>query len=238
MSDQLLSVAGLDAYYGDSHVLFDVGLEVRQGQGVALLGRNGVGKSTLLKSLLDAGPRATGRIDFCGRPLAGLPTEKRARLGLMLVPEDRRIFPHLSVAQNLELAGHAAARGTAPLSVAEICERFPMIAPLTERQGYQLSGGQQQLVAVARGIVPRPKLLLLDEPAEGLAPLIVQELAEEVRRIRAREGAALLLAEQNVSFARHCTDYVYLLDTGRVVFAGTWSEFDAQPELKTRYLAV
>lgn len=238
MSDVLLKVEGLDAYYGDSHVLFDVALEVRQGQGVALLGRNGVGKSTLLKSVLNAGPRTSGRVEFGGSALGDLATEKRARLGLMLVPEDRRIFPHLTVAQNLELAGHAAPRGTMPLTVAEICERFPMIASLTARQGFQLSGGQQQLVAVARGIVSRPRLLLLDEPAEGLAPLIVQELAEEVRRIREREGAALLLAEQNVSFARRCTDYVYLLDTGRVVFSGSWEAFDAQPELKTRYLAV
>ncbi len=238
MSEALLEIEGLDAWYADSHVLFGVGLEVRQGQGVALLGRNGAGKSTLLKSVMDAGPRAVGRIELAGRPLAGLPTEKRARLGLMLVPEDRRIFPHLTVAQNLELAAHAAPRGVTALSVAEICKRFPMIAPLIERQGYQLSGGQQQLVAVARGVVARPRLMLLDEPAEGLAPLIVQELAEEVRRIREREGAALLLAEQNVSFARHCTDYVYLLDSGRVVFSGSWPEFDARPELKTRYLAV
>lgn len=238
MNDVLLKVEGLDAWYADSHVLFGVGLEVRQGQGVALLGRNGAGKSTLLKSVMDAGPRASGRLELAGQPLAALSTEKRARLGLMLVPEDRRIFPHLTVAQNLELAGHAAPRGVTPLTVAEICERFPMIATLTDRQGYQLSGGQQQLVAVARGIVPRPRVMLLDEPAEGLAPLIVQELAEEVRRIREREGAALLLAEQNVSFARHCTDFVYLLDSGRVVFSGTWAEFDAQPELKTRYLAV
>ncbi|HWS73543.1 MAG TPA: ABC transporter ATP-binding protein [Quisquiliibacterium sp.] len=238
MNDALLKVEGLDAWYADSHVLFGVALEVRQGQGVALLGRNGAGKSTLLKGVMDAGPRVAGRVELAGQPLAGLSTEKRARLGLMLVPEDRRIFPHLTVAQNLELAGHAAPRGVAPLSVKEICERFPMIASLTERQGYQLSGGQQQLVAVARGIVSRPRVMLLDEPAEGLAPLIVQELAEEVRRIREREGAALLLAEQNVSFARHCTDFVYLLDTGRVVFSGTWQAFDAQPELKTRYLAV
>lgn len=238
MSEVLLQVDSLNAFYGDSHVLFDVSLQVANRQGVALLGRNGVGKSTLLKSVLDAGPRARGRIEFEGRSLDGLNTEKRARLGLMLVPEDRRIFPHLTVAQNLELAGHAAPPGVKPMTVAQICERFPMIAPLTERQGYQLSGGQQQLVAVARGIVAHPKLLLLDEPAEGLAPLIVQELAEEVRRIREREGAALLLAEQNVSFARHCTDHVYLLDTGRVVFSGSWAEFDAQPDLKTRYLAV
>jgi branched-chain amino acid transport system ATP-binding protein len=238
MNDVLLKVEGLDAWYADSHVLFGVGLEVRQGQGVALLGRNGAGKSTLLKSVMDAGPRASGRLELAGQPLGALSTEKRARLGLMLVPEDRRIFPHLTVAQNLELAGHAAPRGVSPLTVAEICDRFPMIATLTDRQGYQLSGGQQQLVAVARGIVPRPRVMLLDEPAEGLAPLIVQELAEEVRRIREREGAALLLAEQNVSFARHCTDFVYLLDTGRVVFSGSWAEFDAQPELKTRYLAV
>jgi len=237
MSEPLLDIAGLNAFYGDSHVLFDIDLSVHERQGVALLGRNGAGKSTLMKSVLDAGPSSTGTLRFAGRPLDGIPTERRARLGLMLVPEDRRIFPHLTVAQNLELAAHAAERGRS-MSVADVCERFPMLATLTGRLGFQLSGGQQQMLAVARGLVPRPRLLLLDEPAEGLAPVIVQQLAEEVRAAREREQVTLLLAEQNLAFARRCTDYVYLLDSGRIVFHGAWEAFDAQPELKTRYLAV
>jgi len=238
MSDPLLRLTRLNAYYGDSHVLFDVDLDVPEGQGVALLGRNGAGKSTLMKAALDAGPRSSGEVLFAGQSLAGLPTEKRARLGLMLVPEDRRIFPHLTVAQNLELAAHAANDPAMVMSVKEVGQHFPLLEPLMGRLGYQLSGGQQQLLAVARGLVPRPRLLLLDEPAEGLAPVLVQALAEEVRAARARERVTLLLAEQNLAFARQCTDYVYLIDSGRIVFHGAWAALDAQPDLKNRYLAL
>lgn len=237
-SEPLLQIGGLNAFYGDSHVLFDIDLDVHERQGVALLGRNGAGKSTLMKSALDAGPTSTGTLRFGGQSLDGVSTERRARLGLMLVPEDRRIFPHLTVAQNLELAAHACVDKARAMTVAQVCERFPMLAPLTGRLGFQLSGGQQQLLAVARGLVPHPRLLLLDEPAEGLAPVIVQQLAEEVRAVREREQLTLLLAEQNLGFARRCTDYVYLLDSGHIVFRGSWVEFDAQPDLKTRYLAV
>lgn len=234
----MLEVRGLHARYGDSRVLFDLTLRVPAGAGVALLGRNGAGKSTLMKALLDAGPSSEGEVVLDGRPLAGLGTEQRARLGLTLVPEDRRIFSNLSVRQNLELAHHALPPGRQPPSVQAIGQLFPLLPPLLDRLGYQLSGGQQQLVAVVRGLMAAPALLLLDEPAEGLAPKLAMDLAQEVRRARETLGLALLVAEQNIAYARRCTEYVYLMDSGQIVFEGDWAAFDARPELKTRYLAV
>lgn len=234
----MLEVRDLHARYGDSRVLFGLHLKVPAGAGVALLGRNGAGKSTLMKALLDAGPASSGDITLGERSLAGLGTEQRARLGLTLVPEDRRIFSNLTVRQNLELAHHALPPGRQPPSVDEMGRLFPLLPPLLDRLGYQLSGGQQQLVAVVRGLMASPTLLLLDEPAEGLAPKLAMDLAHEVRRARETLGLSLLVAEQNIAYARQCTEYVYLLDSGQLVFEGDWAAFDAQPDLKTRYLAV
>ncbi len=235
--EALLSVTGLDAHYGGSHVIQNATIRVGAGESVALLGRNGAGKSTLMKSILDAGPRVSGAITFDGVTLDGLPTEKRSRLGLMLVPEDRRIYPKISVAENIELGRFAAGGRRATMSLADIWTLFPLLEPLKERSGFQLSGGQQQLVAVARGVFGEPKLLLLDEPVEGLAPVVVDEMAGHIGRLRER-GLSLLIAEQNLAFARRCTDRVFLIDSGRIVFDGAWEAFDADPTLKERYLAV
>ena len=234
----MLEVAGLDAFYGQSHILHGIDFSMAAGSGIALIGRNGAGKSTFLKSIMAAGPTVRGRICFDGRDIRSLPTHLRARLGLSLVPEDRRIFPNLTVAENLALSGHAARAGTTPLTLAELVRLLPHLAPLTDRKGYQLSGGQQQLVAVGRGLTPRPRLLMLDEPAEGLAPIIVEQLAIGIARVRAAEGLSLLLSEQNVDFARACTDYVFLLDVGQIVFHGDWTMFDDRPELLQRYLVL
>ncbi|WP_342641036.1 ABC transporter ATP-binding protein [Rhodoligotrophos ferricapiens] len=238
MAEPLLSVSRLDAYYGGSHVIQNATLTVQPGESVALLGRNGAGKSTLLKSLLDAGPRVSGAITFDGKPLAGLPTERRSRLGLMLVPEDRRIYPKITVAENIALGRFARASKGSEMSLDEIWRLFPMLEPLKERAGFQLSGGQQQVVAVARGVFGLPKLLLLDEPVEGLAPVIVAEMADHLARLRMRGDLSFLIAEQNLSFARQCTDRLFLIDSGRIVFDGSWDDFDADPSLKERYLAV
>lgn len=234
----LLDVRNCDAFYGDSHILHSVSLEIAAGSGVAVVGRNGAGKSTLFKSILAAGPKVEGSIMLNGQPLATLPSHRRAALGISLVPEDRRIFPHISVEENLRFARPAARPGQAPLDTTEIAELFPQLAGLMDRRGYQLSGGQQQLLAVARGLVPQPLLLLLDEPTEGLAPLIVKELGDQIARVRSQKKFGLLLAEQNVNFARRCTEKVYVIDTGRIVFAGGWSNFDADADLVTRHLAV
>ncbi len=234
----MLEIRDLDAWYGDSHVLQGVSLSVGAGRRVALLGRNGAGKSTLLKSVMNAGPRARGVIRFDGQDLAALPPHKRTRLGLSLVPEDRRIFTHLTVAENIAMARYGSAPARPAVAVDDIVARFPMLAPLRQRYGGQLSGGQQQLLAVARAMAANPRLLLLDEPTEGLAPIIVEEMAHDVVRTCSERQVALLLCEQNIWFARRCTQHVVVIDTGRIVFDGGWDAFDRNPQIQQRYLAL
>lgn len=234
----MLEIRELDAFYGDSHILHRAELSVAAGERVALLGRNGAGKSTLLKSVMNAGPRAKGVLRFDGRDLTELPPHKRTRMGLSLVPEDRRIFTHLTVAENIAMARYGSAPGREAIAVPDIVARFPMLGPLQQRYGGQLSGGQQQLLAVARAMAANPRLLLLDEPTEGLAPVIVEEMARDVVRTCAEKNVALLLCEQNIWFARRCTSRVYVMDTGRVVFDGNWDDFDRNPQIQQRYLAL
>jgi len=234
----MLELRNMDAFYGDSIALRGINLEVRKGQRVALLGRNGAGKSSLLKSIVGGGPNVTGSVSFDGVSLEKMPTHMRIRKGLALVPEDRRIFPHITVEENLLLAHQGARAGKVCRSFDEICKLFPVLSALRERKGTQLSGGQQQILAVARGLVARPDCLLLDEPTEGVAPLIVAQMATQVADACRSEGTALLIAEQNVWFARQCSDYVYVMDTGGIVFHGPWAAYDAQPDIAERYLAV
>ena len=234
----MLEIDNIDAFYGDSHILHRFSLSVGACRRVAVLGRNGAGKSTLLKSIMNADPRVNGKITFDGKELGLSPNHVRARMGLCLVPEDRRLFSHLTVVENLMLARYALPRGAKALDAREVLARFPMLVPLADRFGDQLSGGQQQLVAVARALMARPRLMLLDEPTEGLAPIIVQQLARDVVTACETEGIALLLCEQNIWFARQCTEEVAVIDSGSLVFAGDWDEFDAKPEIKNRYLAM
>jgi branched-chain amino acid transport system ATP-binding protein len=234
----VLEVRELDAFYGDSHILLGAQISVAPGQRVALLGRNGAGKSTLLKSVMNAGPRVRGTLRFGGRDLQDMPTHQRTRMGLSLVPEDRRIFTHLTVAENIAMARYGASPERPAIAVADIVARFPMLSPLLQRYGGQLSGGQQQLLSVARAMAANPSLLLLDEPTEGLAPIIVEEMARDVVRTCAEGNVALLLCEQNIWFARRCTQYVYVIDTGRIVFEGDWAAFDGNPQVQQRYLAL
>lgn len=234
----MLRVSGLDAYYGDSHIIQSVDISVGDRERVAIIGRNGVGKTTFFKSVMNAGPRVRGSVEWEGRELGDMPAYMRARLGLAFVPEDRRILPDITVLENLEMAARGVPRGREARSPLEVLKSFPMLVPLAERPGARLSGGQQQMVAVARAIVMRPRLMLLDEPTEGLAPVIVEQLARSVVETCEEAETALLLSEQNLWFARQCTDRVYVLDSGRVVFGGTWSEFEQNEPIRSRYLAV
>ncbi len=234
----MLEVGPIDAFYGDSHIVQQVVIAVGENEGVAILGRNGAGKSTLFKSIMNGGPRVTGSIRHRGDDISSLPSFQRARRGLGLVPEDRRIYPHLTVAENIEMGRHSLRDGATSYAVDEVFDMFPMLRGLGQRMGFELSGGQQQMLAIARAMVARPDYLLLDEPTEGLAPVIVEQLVGQLVAIRDRTAMSLIVAEQNVRFARLCTQRLYLLDSGRVVFEGSWEEFDARPDLQQRYLAV
>lgn len=234
----MLELQNVSAFYGDSLALNGISLRVQPRQGVAILGRNGAGKSTLFKSIVGGGPSVHGDILLDGQSLTRRAPHERIRAGISFVPEDRRIFPHLSVAENLDIARHGARAGHDCMDPSQSYRLFPLLADLKARMGTQLSGGQQQILAVARGMVARPQYLLLDEPTEGVAPLIVQQMAEQIRHACAQESIALVVAEQNVWFARQCSEYVYVMDTGQVVFEGSWDDFDAHPQVAEKYLAI
>lgn len=234
----MLEVDRINAFYGQAHILHNVTLEVGKAERVAILGRNGAGKTTLLKSIMNGGPRVSGNVRLDGKALGTSSASDRVRNGMVLVPEDRRIFTHITVAENIKLAQYGAGSGRDVPSLEEIVSAFPILRDLTERPGGQLSGGQQQILAVARGISTRPRLMLLDEPTEGLAPVIVESLAKEVIAACSSFGIGLLLAEQSLWFARQCASRVIILDSGQIVFSGDWAEFDGSSELVERYLAV
>ena len=219
-------------------MLHAIALTVPAGGRVAILGRNGAGKSTLFKSIMNAGPRVRGTVRWQGTPLAALPAYQRVRQGMVLVPEDRRIFTHLTVRENIEMSRYACSLERPAVPADTVLARIPMLRELAARPGGQLSGGQQQMLAVARALAARPRLMLLDEPAEGLAPVIVEQLAADVAAFCEEEGMALLLSEQNIWFARRCTTRVHVLGTGRVVFSGDWNEFAAAGAALERHLAV
>lgn len=234
----MLEARGLEAFYGDSHILHGIDLDIPAGGRVALLGRNGAGKSTFLKSLTNAGPVVKGCLRWNGQDLAGTSSHERAHLGIGFVPEDRRILCGLTVLENLKMAWTGTPKARRQYSPDEVLSQFPMLEPLKDRHGGFLSGGQQQLLALARAAIAMPRLLLLDEPTEGLAPVIVEQLARDVLDICRRSGSALLLCEQSVWFSRRCTEFVHLIDTGRLVFSGTWEQFDANDKIRMRYLGV
>ncbi len=230
----LLEVNGLNTYYGDSHILFDVALRVEKNEVVALLGRNGAGKSTTLKSLMGlVAPRA-GSIMLDGADIAGRKSHVIARAGMQLVPEERRIFGSLNVEENLILAG-LTARGRWPL--ARIYEMFPRLKERRGSRGTDLSGGEQQMLAIARGLVRDPKILLLDEPFEGLAPIIVRDLLATCRTL-AESGQTILVVEQNISAAMTLADRVYILNNGHMVEELTTQAVRDRPEVLHRHLGV
>lgn len=232
-----LVVSRLNAYYDSAHVLFDVDLSVSEGMSLVLLGRNGAGKSTLLNAIMRSSVRTQGSVTFGQERIDGMPTHRIARLGLQLVPEDRRVYPNFSVQENLRLA-RAAAGGRDPRPLQEILELFPTLRPLLARRGNELSGGEQQLVAIARAMVASPRLLLLDEPSAGLSPVIMETVGEAVAAIRKDGRCTLVIAEQNARFGIGLADEVAVIDEGRIVFRGTRSEFEVAGEVALRYLSV
>jgi len=229
----LLEVEKINSYYGDSHILFDVSLHVEQNEVVALLGRNGAGKSTTLKSLIGLVRPRSGRIMFDGVPMQGLPPHSIALSGLQLVPEDRRIFGSLSVEENLVLAG-LTAKPRWPLE--RIWETFPRLRERRRSRGTDLSGGEQQMLAITRALLLRPRLLLLDEPSFGLAPLIVKEIFAIMRTINREEKVSILLVEQNASLALDLADHAYLIETGSLVMSGASKMIQNDESVRRSYL--
>ena len=230
----LLEVTGLNTYYGDSHILFDVAMRIEANEVVALLGRNGAGKSTTLKSLMGVVTPRSGSIRFDGVEIAGRASHTIAHAGMQLVPEDRRIFGSLNVEENIILAGLTAPRRW-PL--ARIYEMFPRLRERRTSRGTDLSGGEQQMLAIARALIRDPKIVLLDEPFEGLAPIIVRDLLATCRTL-AEAGQTLVIVEQNVSAAMTLADRVYIINNGHIVETMTAQAVRAEPEVLHRHLGV
>ena len=230
----MLTIDGLNVAYGDSQVLWDVHLNVPPGQVVCLLGRNGVGKTTLLKSIMGLLTPRSGSITFNGQDLTGLSPDERARRGIGYVPQGRDIFPDLSVEENLRvgLVARAAPNGTIPT---EIFQRFPVLQPMLARKGGLLSGGQQQQLAIARTLVTRPTMLLLDEPTEGIQPSIILEIEAAIQRLKQEGRIAILLVEQYLDFARRLADQISVMEQGTIVLEGRIAEL--QEDVVKRYLA-
>jgi branched-chain amino acid transport system ATP-binding protein len=232
----MLTVENVHTYYGDSHVLQGVSLELEAGRTIALLGRNGAGKTTTISSIVGfVRPRA-GRITFKGADITGAPPYTIARMGLGLVPQGRRIFPNLSVQENITLARRSTSRQRG-WSLDRIYATFPVLKERAINGGTQLSGGEQQMLALARAMAAGPDLLLLDEPSEGLAPLIVAEIGRIMWALK-QEGLAMLLVEQHVPLALSVADTVYVLNKGQIVFAGAPAMLQADVALKQKYLGV
>jgi len=230
----LLEVNGLNAYYGDSHILFDVSLRVEKHEVVALVGRNGAGKSTTLKSLMGIVTRRGGSIRLDGVELVAERAHSIARLGMQLVHEDRRVFGSLSAEENIVLAG-LTAKNKWPLE--RIYDMFPRLKERRTSRGTDLSGGEQQMLAIARALVRDPKIILLDEPFEGLAPIIVQDLVRTCREL-ARTGQTIVLVEQNLAATLALAKRIYIINNGHIVHEGPAEEIRAQPEVLQRYLGV
>ena len=230
----LLEVEGLNSYYGDSHILFDVSLRVEANEVVALLGRNGAGKSTTLKSLMGVVTPRSGKVVFDGKSVAGQKSHTIARAGMQLVHEDRRIFGSLNVEENLVLAGLSAPKRW---PIERIWEMFPRLKERRTSRGTDLSGGEQQMLAIGRALIRDPKLILLDEPFEGLAPIIVRDLLATCRTL-AEAGQTIVVVEQNISAAMTLADRIYILNNGHMVEELTADQVRGQPEVLHRHLGV
>lgn len=238
----LLMVSQLNAWYGAAHILFDVDLEVQRGEVVALMGRNGAGKSTTLKSIMGLMAKWKGAVHFMGKRLSGLQPYEIARAGLGFVPEDRRVFADLTVTENLEVGRQpprhwpdgTAAREWTP---EQLYQLFPNLGAMQGRLGAYMSGGEQQMLTVARTLMGNPFLVLLDEPSEGVAPLIIEQMVHMILALK-KQGVSILLSEQNVHFAQLVSDRVYVLEKGQIRYTGTMDELAGNEEVRRSYLTV
>jgi branched-chain amino acid transport system ATP-binding protein len=237
MSEALLSVRGLDSFYGRAQILSGLALEVRAGEIVALLGRNGAGKSTTMKSIIGLVRPAAGEIRFQGASIAGVPSHEIARRGLGYVPEERRIFTELSVLENLEVGRQKPRTGVPAWTPDRLFALFPSLGAMRQRLGGRMSGGEQQMLTIARSLMGNPALLLLDEPSEGLAPKVVEQMAATIAQLKT-EGLAILLSEQNLHFATLVSDRAYVIEQGRIRYHGSMAELAADTDVRRSYLSV
>ncbi len=233
----ILEVDSIYTAYGLSQVLFGVSLKVQEGEVISLLGRNGVGKTTALRSIMGLTPPQSGSIKWRGEEIAGKPTFEISRLGIGFVPEDRRIFSDLTVWENLDVAIQPGRKKENLWTVERVFDLFPALKPIQSRKGGYLSGGEQQMLTIARTLMGNPDLLLLDEPSEGLAPIVVQQLGEQIAKLR-REGMTILLCEQNQRFSLDLSDRLYILEKGTIKYEGTVQDFLKDEKIGRTYLAV
>ncbi|GAA4000682.1 ABC transporter ATP-binding protein [Comamonas faecalis] len=242
MDELLLEVQGLNAWYGAAHILFGLDLQVRRGEVVALMGRNGAGKSTTLKTLMGLVARRSGSVRFMGREIARAAPHERARLGLGYVPEERRIFTDLTVLENLQVGRQPPRKwpggGAAPSwSVDALLVLFPNLAEMLQRRADRMSGGEQQMLTVARTLMGNPCLVLLDEPSEGVAPAIVEQMAQMILALK-RQGVSIVLSEQNLPFAAWVADRAYVLEKGQICYAASMGELVGNDAVRQQYLGV
>lgn len=233
----MLSVEGIHAYYGQAHILSDVSLTLAPGETVVLIGRNGAGKSTTIKSIMGMVRVIQGRIRYGGRDLLGLPTYQVARLGIGYVPEERRIFSRLTVRENLEAGRRPPRDGATGWTEDRLFDLFPNLAEARDRSAGYLSGGEQQMLTIARTLMGNPACILLDEPSEGLAPVIVEQIVTVIEEIKG-QGIPILLSEQNLHFASLVGDRAHVIETGRIRYSGTMRELSENREIREQYLAV
>ncbi len=231
----MLKIVDIHTYYGDSYILQGISLEVAKGTVVALLGRNGVGKTTLIRSIVGFTPARRGQILFNDRDITHMAAYKIVRMQIGLVPQGRRIFPSLTVTENLAIASRGT--GVRSWNLEKIFTLFPRLKERVNNRGNQLSGGEQQMLAIARALISNPVFLLMDEPTEGLAPVLVREVGDVILRLK-KEGLSIFLVEQNLSFARKFADYTHVMSKGKIVYSSTPVELWENREIKERYLGV
>ena len=236
-ANPIVRVEGLDVFYGKSQILFGVGLELHKGQTLALLGRNGAGKSTTMKGIAGVATPKSGIVEVAGKNVAGRPSHVIARTGIGYVPEDRQVFPEHSVIENLEIGAKKGPDGQDEWSIKRVFEVFPLLEPLRNRMAGRLSGGEQQMLAIARTLMGNPIVLLLDEPSEGLAPIVVSRIGDLLRTLRST-GATTLIAEQNMHFCLGVADNAVVIDKGAIVYRDTIAGLKANDEVRRRYLAM
>jgi branched-chain amino acid transport system ATP-binding protein len=233
----MLEVRGLNAHYGRAHILHDVELDVARGKVVALLGRNGAGKSTTMKAVVGLVRPSSGSVTFDGVPVAGKPPHAIVKLGLAYVPEERRIFTDLTVTENLEVGRRPPREGAPTWTPERLFELFPNLGEMRDRPGGRMSGGEQQMLTIARSLMGNPTFVLLDEPSEGLAPIIVEQMANTIRELK-NEGLTVLISEQNLHFARLVADRAIIIEKGEIRYTGTMDELAADEEIRAAYLTV